>query len=49
MNNNYFGKPIFPNQSFNNTPPGNQNYTINNTNSNIVFFFLKLEISFNKL
>ncbi len=34
MNNNYFGNPIFPNQSFNNTPPGNQNYTINNTNSN---------------
>lgn len=38
MNNNYFGKPIFPNQNLNTnnvqnnqnfTPPGNQNYTIN--------------------
>ena len=31
MNNNYFGKPIFPNKNFNtaNTPPSNQNYTIN--------------------
>ena len=31
MNNNYFGKPIFPNQNFNatNTPPSNQNYTVN--------------------
>ena len=35
MNNNYFGKPIFPNQNLNtnnqnfNTPPSNQNYTIN--------------------
>ena len=36
MNNNYFGKPIFPNQNLNtnnqnfNTPPSNQNYTVNN-------------------
>ena len=35
MNNNYFGKPIFPNQNLNtnnqsfNTPPSNQNYTVN--------------------
>ena len=35
MNNNYFGKPIFPNQNLTtnnqnfNTPPSNQNYTIN--------------------
>lgn len=30
--NNYYGKPIFPNQNFNtnnSTPPGNQNYTSN--------------------
>ena len=29
MNNNYYGKPIFPNQNINTTPPGNQNYTTN--------------------
>ena len=27
MNNNYYGKPIFPNNNI--TPPGNQNYTAN--------------------
>lgn len=29
MNNNYYGKPIFPNQNISSTPPGNQNYTSN--------------------
>lgn len=39
MNNNYFGKPIFPNQNFNvnnTTPPGNQNYTTANNNFEVM-------------
>lgn len=48
MNNNYYGKPIFPNQNMSNiTPPGNQNYTINtNQNSNFQPMALPSEQSY---
>lgn len=49
MNNNYYGKPIFPNGNYNvgNTPPSNQNYTINtNQNSNYEPMALQAEQSY---
>lgn len=38
MNNNYYGKPIFPNQNNTtiSTPPGNQNYTSNISNFEVM-------------